>query len=786
MNFKLSNKRKLIKRILIVSSLFLFILFWQSLPQPLFKNPKSTILLDRNKNILGVKLASDEQWRLPLQTTIPDKYKKALLCFEDEYFYYHLGVNPVSLFRALFQYIKRGKIISGASTISMQVIRLSRGNKSRTIGEKLVEMILATRLELSYSKEEILKLYAENTPFGGNIVGLESASWKYFHRRPLDLSWAEAALLAVLPNAPSLIYPGKNTDILKKKRDFLLNKMYKKGIIDSLTCSLSKEEIIDKKVYSFPHIAPHLLERASKEREENVVNTSIDIEYQKIINRLLNEHSKILQANGVNNMACLVVDIHTKKVIAYIGNSKSTKGHNNGNMVDIISSARSSGSILKPFLYAILQDEGYILPTTIVADIPTNFGSYTPKNYSLRYDGAVKASDALARSLNIPSVKMLQMISYNIFYKYLNRLGFSTINRGADNYGLSLILGGAEVSLEDVVSAYLGMSSCLIHYNEDDGNYYKNEYSKLDYILSEKENIKEELQTKPIISASAIYLTYKALLKVKRPEQETGWDSFLSANKISWKTGTSFGFRDAWAVGINKNYIVGVWAGNADGEGRAGLLGAKSAAPLMFDVFNSLPSKEWYEQPTDEMVKMEICTKSGYRASRYCKIKDTIWAMKSGLKTELCPYCREYKLSPDKKYRVNSKCESISNMCTKSYFVLPPVMEYFYKKVDPSYESLPPYRYDCKENNSSKMDIIYPEPNASLFIPRLMGGKKGFLVFEAVHSSRNTPIHWYIDKEYIGTTIGDHIKEVRIQKGKHILTIVDGKGQELQRLFKVK
>jgi penicillin-binding protein 1C len=767
-------------------SLLMLAFFYFSLPDPLFNNPKSKVLLDKNEKIIGVKIAKDEQWRMSILTDIPVKYKKALIYFEDEYFNYHLGVNPVSLFRAVGQYISKGRIVSGASTISMQVIRLSRGNRSRTVIEKIKEIFLATRLELSYSKEEILKFYASNAPYGGNIVGLEAASWKYFRRSPMDLSWSEAALLAVLPNSPSLIFPGRNTDILRAKRDRLLDKLQINNVIDSLSCSLAKQEPITKLRYSFPRLAPHLLERAVNEHKEDYIKSTVDSDIQKMVNSLLNKHSKEQQANGINNMAAIVIDIESGNILSYVGNSKRKGKEDNGNMVDIITSERSSGSIIKPMLYALLQQKGYILPNTIIPDIPTKFGSYAPKNFSLHFDGAVSASRALARSLNIPSVKMLQMMTVEQFYDYLPKFGIKTVDRGADHYGLSIILGGAEVTLEQVASAYAGMARIIKHYNSNDGAYFKGDFAKARYIKREKQEEKKECVSPPVINAAASWLTFKALLQVKRPEQETGWDSFLSANKIAWKTGTSYGFRDAWAVGLNSKYVVGVWAGNADGEGRPGLLGVKSAAPLMFDVFSNLSQEEWFAQPVEEMEQVIVCKHSGYRASTNCALKDTLWVMIEGDKTRTCPFCKIIHLDKNENYRVNSICEDVQNMRHESYFILPPVMEWYYKKINPYYKNLPPYRDDCVSNDEKAMDIIYPEKNTSVFIPKGMGGIRGKVIFEVAHSINNATIHWHIDNIYIRSTTSTHQIEVQPSKGKHILTLIDEFGNTITRKFVVK
>lgn len=773
-------------RIIIILIISVLVLFWFSIPSKLFETPQSKVLLDSDNKILGVSIAADEQWRMPLQGKVPEKYKTALIYFEDEYFHYHLGVNPISLLRAAKQYIKRGKIISGGSTISMQVIRLSRQNKNRSIQEKLKEILLAFRMELSYSKEEILKMYASNAPFGGNIVGIEAASWKYFKRSPNDLSWSEAALLAVLPNAPSLIFPGKNTKLLIKKRNKLLDKLQRNKIIDSLTCTLAKQEEISNHRYSFPQTAQHLIVRASRATKESYIHTTINSKIQNKVNNLLDQHSKNLQANGINNMSALVVDVKSGNILAYVGNCNYNSNANDGNMVDIITSKRSSGSIIKPILYALIQQKGYILPNTLIPDIPIKFGSYAPKNFSLQYDGAVAAGDALARSLNIPSVNMLKIMTVGHFYDSLPSFGITTVNKGADHYGLSIILGGAEVTLEEVASVYSGMARTLNHYNEHDGMYYNNDFEKIKYIKEDisKENTK--LDNPKIVSAAAIWLTFKALLKVKRPEEETGWDSFLSANNIAWKTGTSYGFRDAWAVGVTPKYVVAVWAGNADGEGRAGLVGVKAAAPLMFDIFSNLPSSNWFIQPVDEMEQVLTCKHSGYRASSNCIDIDTTWIMREGLRTSVCPYCKIIHLDKSERFRINSSCNDFTEHKQKSFFILPPIMEWYYKKNNPNYKTIPPYRSDCKENDENLLDIVYPDNNTSIFIPKEMGGNRAKIIFEAAHRIENTTIYWHIDNHYIGETRERHQIEVAPSRGIHTLTLIDEYGNSMKRKFEVK
>ena len=397
--------------------------------------------------LLGAKISDDRQWRFPQINTVPDKFKKAIIEFEDRHFYFHPGLNPYSLIRALIQDVRKRKIVSGGSTITMQVIRISRKNKSRTFFEKFIEIILSFRLELTYSKNEILALYASNAPFGGNVVGLEAASWRYFGRPPEKLSWSEIATIAVLPNSPSLIFPGKNHEKLLNKRNRLLDKLHKAHFIDDIDLRLAKSEPIPGKPFPLPQLAQHLLERSITDghKGEQVYST-IDVFLQSKVNEIIAQHQVKLKANEINNAAALVLDVNSGDVLAYIGNTESMNPQD-GSYVDIITSPRSTGSILKPYLYVAMLNDGMLVPTMLVPDIPTQISGYVPLNYSQTFDGAIPAKRALARSLNVPAVRMLQSFGFERFNYFLKKLGMTTLNKPALHYGLTIILGGAEGKL---------------------------------------------------------------------------------------------------------------------------------------------------------------------------------------------------------------------------------------------------------------------------------------------------------------------------------------------------
>ncbi len=775
--------------LLIGIPLLILIVFWLSLPANLFKSPASTVVLDHNGELLGARIAADGQWRFPQMDSIPDNYAISAILFEDEYFFSHPGINPVSLFHAIGENIKSGKIVRGGSTISMQTIRLQRKGKKRTIVEKLVEMFLALRLEAGFTKKEILRLYASNAPFGGNVVGLEAASWRYFRRDPFSLSWAEAATLAVLPNSPSLIHPGKNREILLQKRNRLLKKLLVKEKIDSTDYHLSLLEELPTAPPLLPDHAYHLTAWYSKVRPGSRVITGLEAPLQKKVNQVMEIQKERLYANQIRNAACIIVNNRTSEVISYYGNIRNTKNPAFGGDVDIIRAARSSGSILKPFLFAEMLSRGEILPNTLVADIPTRFRAFNPLNFDHKFDGVVKASEALSRSLNVPAVRMLNEYGNERFHHDLKEIGFTTLRFSAAHYGLSLILGGAEVSLWDLAAAYSGMARTLNHYTENSGLYFRKDWQKPSL---EKErssggtmNIQEgEEQGK--MNAGAIWICLEALRKVNRPESETGWQFFSNNRRIAWKTGTSFGFRDAWAIGLNPDYTIAVWVGNANGEGRPGLTGLLAAAPVLFELVNLLPGGSWFNIPYDDLVETEVCSRSGHKAGMHCPETEKILVPPAGLNTRPCPYHQIIHLTSDKKYRVNSQCYDLRKMVHESWFILPPAQEWFYHKVNPLFKSLPPMLPGCREEEKIKhMQLIYPDPGSIIYIPKSLDGTKNNIIFESTHRNPEKNIFWHIDDQFIARTQYFHQISIQPQKGKHTLTLVDEDGNSLSIHFEI-
>ncbi len=768
---------------------FIALFIWLLLPVKTLKKEWSSVLYDKDNVLLAATVAKDGQWRLPMQEydTIPEKYKTCLLEFEDKRFMYHHGVDHFSLARAFMQNIKAGKIVSGGSTISMQVIRLSRGAKDRNVANKLLEMMLASKLELRHSKGEILKIYTELAPYGGNVIGMKAAAWRYFARSPSDLTWAEAALLAVLPNSPASIHINKNREVLKAKRNRLLKRLYDKGHFSRETYTLAIEEEIPDKLQAFPNQNIHLLHKLKRKHpEQHVFYTHINAHYQQQAHITLDRYYKEFRKNDIHNAGAIIAETKTGNVVAYIGNTGIFDKGGRSVYVDMCAAKRSSGSILKPFLYACMLSKGEIMPHSLVPDYPVRFGSYSPHNFNLQHDGAVPASRCIVRSLNVPAVNLLKQHGIAVFIEDLNSIGLTTVSRSADNYGLSLILGSAESRLDELCAAYASMGRRLLHFQDFNARYSPLDMHPLLYLQhNEKPITGFNYSDNARMDAAGIWYAFEAMKDLKRPDEKGNWKYFNSEQAVAWKTGTSYGFRDAWAVGVTPDYTIGVWVGNASGEGRPDLIGIKTAAPVLFDLFDMLPAyEEWFKKPYDAMVKMPVCRQSGYLANPHCNKVDSLWIPKAAYHFPPCPYHTLVHLNENETHQVSASCYPLEKMKHKSLFILPPAMEWYYRKSHPEYIGMLPWYPGCKaQNQDNVMQILYPDDMSEIYLPVDLDGEKQKVVFKAAHQHSDATIYWYVDEEYITSTTHRHQIAIIPEPGKHHLILTDDQGNRIAHRF---
>ncbi|MFL5731369.1 MAG: penicillin-binding protein 1C, partial [Cytophagaceae bacterium] len=585
--------------------LFLFVSFFiLNLIFPLDTQIRySQIVLAEDGSVLHAYLSSDDKWRMKteLDEIIPE-LKETIIRKEDQYFYYHPGINPLAVLRALFNNVIKQKKTSGASTITMQVARLLEPKK-RNFGNKIVETFRAFQLELYFSKDEILQMYLNLVPYGSNIEGVKSASLLYFDRLPAQLSLAQVVTLAIIPNRPTSLGLGKNNDYIITERNRWLNYFRQDKVFSDNEISSALMEPLDVKRLPSPSMAPHFCYRMKKMYpDKEIIHTVLNKSTFQKTEKITYNYIQRLKKYNIHNAAIIVLNNETKSIEAYLG-SPDFKDIEHGGQVDGVMAVRSPGSTLKPLIYAAGFDEGLITPKSIVNDVPTNFGGYMPENFDKKFIGKISVSQALAYSLNIPAVKVLEQIGVPSFTARLKKAGFRQIEKDEPYLGLSVILGGCGVRLEELT----GLFSCF----SNQGKMIRFRYLKED----------EASDTVRVVSPAAAFMVTDILTQITRPDLPNHYESSYHVPKVAWKTGTSYGRRDAWSIGYNKKYTIGVWIGNFSGEGVPELTGADIATPLLFQLFNSLDynsSNNWFTMPKGLDFRY-VCPETGKVPESFCQ-----------------------------------------------------------------------------------------------------------------------------------------------------------------------
>ena len=767
-------KNKRLKSLLITFAILIIGYLSLPLPKPIFQPDYSTVVLDKDGKILRAFLNQTEQWQLPPDSSnIPDKLKTAVIEFEDRYFYYHPGVNPFSIVQASFKNISSAKIISGASTLTMQVARLMKP-KRRTFANKFVEILQALKIELWYSKEQILQLYLNHAPYGGNIRGYRTASLRYFRKMPDQLTWAEAAMLAVLPNAPGLISPQVNRAQLQEKRDGLLLQLKENGTIDNETYRLAKLEPVPEGSNPIEMHAPHaarLLKRNDSSKH-GIIHTTLDKDLQIQTELLLKQHMDFLKSYGINNGAALVADTKSRKIRAYVGSQEFFDFDNQG-QVDGVQALRSSGSILKPFLFALSIENGTLLPETKIQDVPSFYGTFSPSNADETHAGLVTAKEALIQSLNVPAVRLLYTYGTYPFYKFLKTAGLKTLFRSSDDYGLSLILGGAEVTLVDMATLFCGLAN-------------EGQFTPLTLV----KGVQSSQQTpQKLLSKASSYLTLEVLRELKRPGNEYYWEQYQRQWPFAWKTGTSYGQRDAWAIGVSPEWTIAVWVGNFDGKGNTNLGGARSAAPLLFDIFNALPKKNeesWFEKPEEDLAEIELCRDTGYKVGPNCRSGLKAKAPYNSKPIKICPYHESIFVAVNEQVQVCSICWQ--GMEYKKIPVLnyPPKVVKYLQERGHNIGQMIPHKPGCSAQVERNMvEILYPEENTRIWLPRDFGSNLQKVTLQAASRGKNRKLFWYVDDRFIGETQSKHVQAMTLKRGWHDLEVIDNIGNRARNRFYV-
>ena len=743
-----TNKR-LKKFVIFIITLFL-LLFIYLIKIYISYNPKelveninySQVVLDRRGVILSVFLNDKEEFHLKYDGEIPETLKTAVINYEDKKFYSHLGVDYPRIVKSFFNNLFGGKKM-GASTISMQVVKALEPAK-RTYFNKLIEIVKAYKLENEFSKEEILKIYLNNAPYGSNIVGYSTAIKMYFNKNVNDLSYAEASLLAVLPNSPGILNLKKNNDKLEAKRNRLLKTLLDRNLIDERQYKFSLLEKFPTKIYYYDKKAPQFSIFLKNKYKDKIIKSTLDYKLQKKMEQIVFEYSSSMKNIGINNAAVLVLNNKTKEVLAYVASQDFNDKKNNGE-IDGLQAKRAPASLLKPFLFVLSIDEGLIVPDSIYPDVPIYFGNFYPKNSNNKFTGMVRIEEALTKSLNIPFVKLLSDYGVDKFYYFLED-NDKYPESSFDKFGLSLILGTREMRAVDIAKLYMGLA-----------NY--GEISDLKYVLDE-----DQPKTHKEFSKGASYITLDTLTRVVRPGNE---NLYTRERPISWKTGTSYGMKDAWSVGVSPDYTVLVWLGNFNQKPIFSLSGVETAGNLLFRIFNvvDLHSKT-FEKPVNDLKEIEIDEKTGYRKFYEVESKKVLYPKDAKL-LRISPYYKKIFVD-ENNIEIDSRNSNFDKRIEKIVIEYPVEVANYY------------FLNGVKENKSVK--IAYPSQDLKIFVPRDFDGYKKISV--KLYNPNNEFVYWYINESYIGFS-NESEKFLELDAGEHKLTIVteDGKTDEVK--FKI-
>ena len=749
-----------VKRLIIVVSVsfLLFLLFNLLFPLP-DKIEYSTIIRGSKGEVLHAFLTRDDKWRMKTELEeISPLLQKTIIAKEDKYFFNHPGVNPLAVARAFFMNVFKAKKTSGASTITMQVARAMEP-RSRNIFSKAIESFRAFQLEWKYSKKEILQLYLNLVPYGGNIEGVKSASLLYFQKDPDHLSLAEITALSIIPNRPSTLVLGKSNELIIKERNRWLRKFAEEGIFSKKEIEDALVEPLTAQRTTVPRYIPHLAYKLKSSSNDINLVTSIELNTQLKLEKLTEDYIRNLRSKNIRNAAIIVVDNKSHSVIAYLG-SAGFSDTTDGGQVNGAAAIRQPGSTLKPLLYGMCIDEGLITPKSILYDVPVNYSGYAPENYDQNFNGLVSMEYALDHSLNIPSVKMLNQLGKDKMVNRLSACGFKQIQKDQQKLGLSLILGGCGASLEQLTGLFSAFAN--------DGKFVTPGFIN---------NTDKKIKGFEVLSPEASYMITEILSKVNRPDFPLNWTATEKMPKIAWKTGTSYGRKDAWSIGYNKNYTVGVWVGNFSGHGVAELSGANTATPLLFRIFNTIDydsNTDWYQPPAGCELR-QVCSETGLRPGINCTnlVMDNFIPLVSN--TSTCNHIQEIKISADGKYSYCVTCSPTAGFIKKLYRVLPDEMQEYYHQKDQAFEKIPSHNPECEKIFRGEGPNITSLHNGSEYFISKKNPEP--LQLKASAGSDVSRLYWYINDQFYKST---HARESQFfipQEGTVKISCTDDKGR---------
>lgn len=741
----------------LVSLIILFFLLNWIFPLP-DKIEYSTIITDNKGEVVNAYLTKDQQWRMKTELSeISPLLQKTIIAKEDKHFYSHPGVNPLAVIRAFFNNVFKMRRTSGASTITMQVAKALEPGK-RNLLSKIRESFRAFQLELKYSKKEILQLYLNLVPYGGNIQGVKSASLLYFKKNPDHLSLAEITALSIIPNRPTSLIIGKNNDFIVQERNKWLHRFAKEKIFTQKEIEDALAEPLNATRGSVPHYLPHLSYKLKKQGGD-IIKTNIDLNTQLKTEKLVEDYIRIQRLKNIRNAAVVIIDNKTHNVISYVGSSNFFDT-SDGGQVNGANAVRQPGSTLKPLLYGMCFDEGLLTPKTVVTDVAVNYDGYAPENYDEKFNGYVTIEYALEHSLNIPAVKSLKLLGHEKLIQKLSNANFKQIQKDRRKLGLSLILGGCGTNLEELTGLFSSFAN--------DGKYFAPAYVSID---------PSNQQGQTIISPAATFMINEILSKVNRPDFPLNWSATEKMPKIAWKTGTSYGKKDAWSIGYNKNFTVGIWTGNFSGVGAADLSGANIATPLLFKIFNTIDydsDEAWFTQPTDCDIR-QVCSETGLTPSEHCTSLVTDYFIPLISSNKICDNWQELMISPDEKISYCKSCAPEAGYKKKWFKKVEPDMQAWFEENRIAFQKIPPHNPACELIFKGAAPLINSPVNGTEYLINKKNPEPLQLICKTANDV--SKVYWYINNKFYKSSNAGEKQFFIPEEGPVKISCTDDKGR---------
>jgi penicillin-binding protein 1C len=720
----------------------------------------STLVVDKRGHLLHAFLNQEDKWRMFTQLEeISPTLEKAILFKEDQYFYYHVGINPLALVRAIFQNVQQNRRASGASTITMQVVRLIE-RRPRTYLSKVIELFRALQLEWHFSKKEILQLYLNLVPYGSNVEGVKSAAILYFQKPPQVLSLAEVATLSVVPNRPSSWRLGRHNPQLLQARNLWLRRFGEAGLFEASAVADALREPLQIQRHEAPKQAPHWAYRLRRQfPEQPILVTTLDYARQQQAEALTRNFVSRLRALQILNAAVMVIDNRRMSVEAYVG-SADFDDPTDGGQVDGVVALRSPGSTLKPLLYATAFDKGMLTPQTMLYDVPSNFSGFEPENFDKLFHGKVSVSYALANSLNVPAVRVLQDISTQTLVEKLKQADFKHIKKTGSKLGLSLVLGGCSVTLEELTQLFAALSQ---------GGRFRKAHSRVADSAS--------YSSVTLLSESSSYLITHILSQIQRPDLPNNYDYTYRMPKVAWKTGTSFGKKDAWSIGYNSHYTIGVWVGNFSGRGVPELSGANIATPLLFDLFNAIDYNKqgaWFGQPK-ALALRKVCAESGLLPQDFCPNVVLDYHVPGVSPMQRCGHARQVWTDPAGSLSYCTQCQPDSGAVRRLYPNQPPELLAWYESKHILYEKIPPHNPRCSRIfGQAGPKITFPVRGNTYYLSR---EEQSELQLSCQAESEVKEVYWYVNDRLVATAPPHKAVFIQPPGGKLRIACTDDKGR---------